>query len=205
MRFDILGNYCFEVFFEVIFGVFLSKASIKNFSGLAIVVDQDHIDTDQIAPARFLKVMDRDDLKEALFADWPKGNPGTLESIRNLQDEMGVRPSVLVCGRNFGCGSSREHAVWALQLAGIKAVVAPSFGDIFRSNAIKNQLVPVEVSESCWQELRSRIFLNVDIDLQSMTLSNGQIVYPFLIDPFAKYCLMQGIDELDYLLRQTSL
>ena len=150
---------------------------MKLLKGRAAVVDKANIDTDQIIPARFLRTTERRGLGKSLFADRPE----------LLQGQSG---SILVAGENFGCGSSREHAPWALLDAGFRAVIAPSIADIFRTNAIKNGLVPVQaaVAVEPGQE--------VTIDLEACTV-NGQ---PFPLDPFARHCLIHEIDELGYLL-----
>ena len=150
---------------------------MKRFEGRAAVVLRDNIDTDQIIPARFLRTTTRAGLGAALFADRPEF----------LNGQSG---SVLVAGENFGCGSSREHAPWALLDAGFRAVVAPSIADIFRQNAIKNGLVPVQAT------LAVKPGDEVTIDLEACTV-NG-VAFP--LDPFARHCLIHEIDELGYLL-----
>jgi 3-isopropylmalate/(R)-2-methylmalate dehydratase small subunit len=148
----------------------------------------DDIDTDQIIPARYLKVTDKAGLGQALFADW-RGPDFALDrpSAKGAQ--------ILVAGRNFGCGSSREHAPWALIGAGFKAVVARSFGDIFRQNALKNGLLPVALDE----EIADQVTLAIDLATASVTLPSG-VTTGFAIDPFSQKCLLSGQDELAYLL-----
>ncbi len=165
----------------------------------------DNIDTDQIIPARYLKVTDKAGLGEALFADWryaPGGVPRP-DFILNRPDVQGAR--VLLAGDNFGCGSSREHAPWALAGYGFRAIISTSFADIFRNNALKNGLLPVVVEA----EVLTRLFelaeeipaLTVTIDLaaQTLALPTGETVR-FPVDPFSKTCLLNGIDELGYIL-----
>jgi 3-isopropylmalate/(R)-2-methylmalate dehydratase small subunit len=157
-----------------------------KFTSRVVRLMRDDIDTDQIIPARFLKVTDKNGLGKALFADW-RG----LDFPLDRPEAQGAQ--VLVVGRNFGCGSSREHAPWALIGAGFRAVVARSFADIFRQNALKNGLLPialdVEVSDS----------LTVDLASATVTMDDGAS-HPFAIDPFAQKCLLSGQDELAYLL-----
>jgi len=156
----------------------------------------DDVDTDQIIPARFLKTTEKKGLGEKLFADW-RGS--------RFIPEAGAR--ILLAGDNFGCGSSREHAVWALTDAGFGAVVARSFADIFRNNALKNGLVPVAVDEHLHRFLReartadANLTLTVDVRTAQLILPDGEAV-SFPIDPFAQKCLVEGIDEMDYLRRQ---
>ncbi len=150
---------------------------MKLLRGKAVVLDKANIDTDQIIPARFLRTTSRKGLGAGLFADRPE----------LLQGQSG---SILVAGENFGCGSSREHAPWALLDAGFKAVIAPSIADIFRANAIKNGLVPVQCT------LHVEPGQPLTIDLESCTVE-GQ---PFPLDPFARHCLVNEVDELGYLL-----
>ena len=163
------------------------------------------IDTDQIIPARFLKRIVREGFGDLLFADWrylPDGSPNP-EFILNQDAVQGAE--ILLAGDNFGCGSSREHAPWALLGWGFRAVIAPSFADIFHSNARKVGLLPVEIETRAHNELLARIerdpLANVSINLvqQSLHLPDGRSI-AFPIDPFAKHCFLNGMDHLDYLL-----
>jgi 3-isopropylmalate/(R)-2-methylmalate dehydratase small subunit len=164
-----------------------------------VVLQADDVDTDQIIPARFLKTTDKGGLGTSLFADW-KERPGFP-----LEHPYAAGARVLVTGRNFGCGSSREHAPWALVGWGFRAIVALSFADIFRQNALKNGLLPVTIDESLHARLvearavdaSSRIQL--DVAGQTVGLAGGPRSL-FEIDPFAKECLVHGVDELGYLL-----
>jgi 3-isopropylmalate/(R)-2-methylmalate dehydratase small subunit len=167
------------------------------------VLAADDVDTDQIIPARFLVTTDREGLGRALFADWrfdAAGKPRP-EFVLNRPEAAGC--AILVAGRNFGCGSSREHAPWALLDFGFRAVVAASFADIFRTNALKNGLVPVAVDAATHAALVSMPAEEVEIDVEAATLArrDGTRV-PFPIEPFARHCLLNGIDELGYLLSQ---
>ena len=172
---------------------------IKVLRSRTAVLPMSNIDTDQIIPARFLKTTDKKGLGESLFADW-RDRPG-FPLVQ--PDAAGAR--VLVAGANFGCGSSREHAPWALTGFGFRVIVATSFADIFRGNALKNGLLPVVVDptfharlvEARKAEPTSRIA--VDLPAQTVGLVGGPRAL-FDIDPFAKECLVHGVDELGYLL-----
>ena len=170
-----------------------------------VALPLDDIDTDQIIPARFLKITDKADLAAHLFNDWrynPDGSPRT-DFIINQPEAQGAQ--ILFAGDNFGCGSSREHAPWALVGFGFRAVIATSFGDIFRNNSLKNGLLPIKVSNQVHQQMREileespRAEWSVDLNEQSLTIPSGLKVN-FDIDPFSKTCLLQGKDELGYLL-----
>src|SRR5712691_3196854 len=176
---------------------------ITRFTSSTVAWPADDVDTDQVIPARFLKGTARSGWGEHLFADRrydAEGRPRP-EFPLNRPEAKGAR--VLVAGRNFGCGSSREHAVWALQGYGFQAVIAPSFADIFRGNALKNGLLPVAVDESAYTRLLSApgSAVTVDLEAQKLTLADGTGA-SFVIDPFARYCLLNGIDELQFLLGQ---
>lgn len=166
-----------------------------------VVLPRPDIDTDQIIPARFLRATDKAGFGKNLFADWrylADGKPNP-EFILNRPEAAGCQ--VLVAGDNFGCGSSREHAPWALTDFGIRAVISTSFADIFRSNALKNGLVPVVVDAGTLQWLIAHPGARVTIDLTSSTLKlPGDRAVSFPIEPFARFCLMQGVDQLGYLL-----
>jgi 3-isopropylmalate/(R)-2-methylmalate dehydratase small subunit len=175
-----------------------------SWRGRAASIPDDDIDTDQIIPARFLKATGRDGLGRHLFADWRLNPDGSPNPEFPLSRPEANRARILVAGRNFGCGSSREHAAWALADFGFAAVVAPSFADIFRVNALKNQVLPIAVPEATWTDLLVHLerdptaTLEVDLTNQSMTWESTEV--RFEIDPFARHCLVQGLDELGYLL-----
>jgi len=168
-----------------------------------VVIPTDNIDTDQIIPARYLKAISKDGLGEGLFRDWRFNADGTPkpEFPMNQPETQGAQ--ILVTGDNFGCGSSREHAPWALTQAGLRAVVSTSFADIFKGNAVKNGLLPVIVPPDAHAELLNSPNAAVKIDLasQTITLPSGRSV-EFPIDGFAKHCLLEGVDELGYMLQQ---
>ena len=178
------------------YGVFTSKV---------VPLPAENVDTDQIVPARYLKVTDKTGLAEALFRDWRFNEDGSLREPRFVLDrpEMAGR-KILLVGDNFGAGSSREHAPWALLDYGIKAVVSTEIADIFRSNSLKNGLVPVIVDEPTHRALLAQPGAELEIDLErrSLTLPDGSGV-TFPIDAFARYCLLNGTDELGFLLSQS--
>ena len=162
------------------------------------------IDTDQIIPAQFLKVTDKNGLPEALFFHWRYNDDKSpkIDFVLNKPESKGTQ--ILLAGDNFGCGSSREHAPWALTAYGFRAVISTSFADIFRSNALKNGLIPVIVDEATHKMLFDYVDevpnAEFTIDLESQTLSfpNGSVTFP--IDPFNKTCLLNGVDELGYIM-----
>jgi 3-isopropylmalate/(R)-2-methylmalate dehydratase small subunit len=165
-----------------------------------VVIPASNIDTDQIIPARFLTTTVKDGLGLQLFADWRYRADGTPnpDFVLNRPEARGAE--VLVAGRNFGCGSSREHAPWALLDFGFRAVISTEIADIFRGNSLKNGLLPIAVDEATSQWLLEHPGALVDIDLASarLTLPTGTSV-TFPMEPFARHCLLNGIDELGYL------
>lgn len=173
---------------------------LKRIRSRTAVLPLANIDTDQIIPARYLRATTRDGFGKNLFADWRYDASGAPKPDFVLNTPAAQGCSILVAGRNFGCGSSREHAPWALVDFGIRAVVSTEFADIFRSNALKNGLVPVLVDESTSQWLLSHPGVEITVDLESsqLLLPDGKQV-PFPIEPFARYCLVNGVDELGFL------
>ena len=165
----------------------------------AVALPMDNVDTDQIIPARFLRVTDKEGLADALFADWRVA----AEFALNQPAAAGAK--ILVGGDNFGCGSSREHASWALIAWGFRAVVASSFADIFRNNALKNGLLPVALEPASLAKVHAAIaadasaLFEIDLRQQVLVLPSGMTMR-FPIEPFSKRCLLEGIDELGYLL-----
>ena len=160
-----------------------------------------NIDTDQIIPARYLTVTDRSGLGEACFRDWRFDRSGQpTDHPLNAVDT--ARTAILVAGDNFGCGSSREHAPWALLDFGVRAVVTSTAADIFKSNAAKNGLLVAEINAQAHQALLSRPGAQVTIGLEDCTLRADGIEAEFTLDPFARTCLMQGVDPLGYILQQ---
>ena len=180
----------------------MSPGGMK-FASRTVVFPVDNIDTDQIIPARFLKTTSKAGLGDQLFNDWrydASGAPNP-DFVLNKPENKGAQ--VLVAGDNFGCGSSREHAPWALTQFGFKAVISTSFADIFRSNALKNGLLPIVAPTDVHAVLlRSPgTVVQVDLATQTLTLADGRRV-EFPIDAFSKHCLLEGVDELGYILQQ---
>jgi 3-isopropylmalate/(R)-2-methylmalate dehydratase small subunit len=174
--------------------------SLTHVRSRTVVMNSTNVDTDQIIPARFLTTTTKEGLGRQLFADWrylTDGNPNP-EFILNQPSAAGCQ--ILVAGRNFGCGSSREHAPWALLDYGLRAVISTEIADIFRSNSLKNGFLPVVVDEKTSRWLLEHPGAEVDIDLTASTVSlpTGQTV-SFPIEAFARHCLLNGIDELGYL------
>jgi len=175
-----------------------------NFTSRIVPLPNENVDTDQIIPARYLKTTSKEGLGKALFADWrydSQGNPRP-DFILNRAEMAGAR--VLLAGDNFGCGSSREHAPWALADYGFKAIISTSFADIFKNNALKNGLLPIVVDKEVHARLlRHSGEVAIDLETQTLTLEDGASIH-FAIDPFSKKCLLEGIDELGYLLALTT-
>jgi 3-isopropylmalate/(R)-2-methylmalate dehydratase small subunit len=166
-----------------------------------VVLARTNIDTDQIIPARFLTTTTKAGLGEHLFADWRYDSAGHLRPDFVLNQPAAAGCRVLVAGRNFGCGSSREHAPWALVDHGFRAVVSTEIADIFRNNALKNGLLPVVVDEAASGWLLSHPGAEVGIDVASSTLTlptGARVRFP--LEPFAQHCLLEGVDELGFLL-----
>jgi 3-isopropylmalate/(R)-2-methylmalate dehydratase small subunit len=180
---------------------------IKTLHSRTVVLPVTDVDTDQIIPARFLTTTTRSGLGAYLFADWRYGGDGAPKAdfVLNRPEAKGCE--ILVGGNNFGCGSSREHAPWALIDHGFRAVVSTQIADIFRGNALKNGLLPVIVDPATHGWLLAHPGAEVTIDLESttLTLPTGQAVR-FPLEPFARYCLTNGVDELGFLLgRETEI
>ncbi len=179
---------------------------LKRVHSKTVVIASSNIDTDQIIPARFLTTTTKESLGKQLFADWRYLADGSLnpEFVLNRADAQGCQ--ILVAGRNFGCGSSREHAPWALLDYGIRAVISTEIADIFKSNALKNGLLPITVDDATAQWLLDHPGAEVDIDLSTarLTLPTG-VATTFPIEAFARHCLMNGTDELGYLRSQLDL
>lgn len=178
---------------------------IRTFSSPTIVLPIENIDTDQIIPARFLKVTSKAGLGKNLFSDWrydAQGQPKP-DFVLNKPEAAGVK--VLVAGDNFGCGSSREHAPWALMGWGVRAVISTSFADIFKGNSLKNGLLPIQVDAATHAKLVAAVqanpkaSLSIDLTRAELTLPDGEKV-KFPIDGFAQHCLLNGIDQLGYIL-----
>ena len=174
---------------------------IRTLRSRTAVLAVSDIDTDQIIPARFLTTTTREGLGKHLFADWRYGPDGVPRPGFALNRPEAAGCTILVAGDNFGCGSSREHAPWALTDFGLRAVISTQFADIFRSNALKNGLLPVLLEQDAHRWLLEHPGADVTIDLESttLTLPTGAAVH-FPLEPFARYCLTNGVDELGFLL-----
>ena len=188
--------------------------------GLVAPMDRANVDTDAIIPKQFLKSIQRTGFGPNLFDEWrylDHGEPGQDNSKRPLNPDFALNQSryqgasILLTRKNFGCGSSREHAPWALEQYGFRAIIAPSFADIFFNNCYKNGLLPIVLTEMQVDHLFNEVKafpgyrLIVDLDKQIVSTSNGSVVYPFEIDAFRKYCLLNGLDDIGLTLRQTDL
>ena len=173
---------------------------LKRVHSKTVVIASTNIDTDQIIPARFLTTTTKVGLGQQLFADWRYSADGSAndEFVLNRPEAQGCQ--ILVTGRNFGCGSSREHAPWALHDFGFRAVISTEIADIFKNNSLKNGLLPITVDEDTAAWLLDHPGADVDVDLEKtrLTLPNGVSVN-FPIEAFARHCLLNGIDELGYL------
>jgi 3-isopropylmalate/(R)-2-methylmalate dehydratase small subunit len=177
-----------------------------TFSSRVLPMPVDNIDTDQIIPARFLKTISKEGLDKQLFYDWrydAEGNPKP-DFLLNKPEAQGVE--ILLAGDNFGCGSSREHAPWALTQFGFRAVISTSFADIFKGNALKNSLLPIVVPREIHGELFRAVeadpqyTVTVDLAAQKLVLPDGRAV-EFPVDAFSKHCMLEGVDELGYILQ----
>src|SRR5688572_1773931 len=179
--------------------------AIQSITSRTAVLPRADVDTDQIIPARFLRTTVKDGLGQQLFADWRYLADGSADPSFVLNRPEAAGAKVLVAGDNFGCGSSREHAPWALTDFGIRVVVSTSFADIFRSNALKNGLVPVVVDADTlgWLIANPGAQVTVDLATSTLRLPDGRAV-KFPIEPFARHCLMQGVDQLGYLLSKNA-
>lgn len=179
-------------------------AEFTTLTSRMISIPTNDIDTDQIIPAQFLKVTDKNGLADALFYNWRYNDDKSPKEdfIINKPEAQGVQ--ILLAGDNFGCGSSREHAPWALTAFGIRAVISTSFADIFRNNSLKNGLIPIIVDDATHKMLfdlyeeAPRADLTVDLATQTVSFPGGSFTFP--IDSFSKTCLLNGVDELGYIL-----
>jgi 3-isopropylmalate/(R)-2-methylmalate dehydratase small subunit len=174
---------------------------IRTLRSRTVVLPASDVDTDQIIPARFLTTTTREGLGKHLFADWRYGPDGAPRAQFVLNQPQSRGCSILIAGHNFGCGSSREHAPWALTDFGIHAVVSTQIADIFRNNALKNGLLPVIVEPAAhrWLIEHPGAEVSIELDSSTLTLPTGEAIR-FPLEPFARYCLMNGVDELGFLL-----
>jgi len=175
--------------------------SFTRFQSTVALLPASDIDTDQIIPARFLTTTQRAGLGQHCFADWRFDAEGRERADFPLNQPGFRGAGVLLAGRNFGCGSSREHAPWALMDFGVRVVISTRIADIFRGNALKNGLLPIEVSEDDWQRLAGFVSqsIAVDLELERIELPDGASI-AFSVERFARQCLLKGVDQLGYLL-----
>ncbi len=179
-------------------------AHFSTLTSRVVPLPANDVDTDQIIPARFLKATDKSGMGDNLFADWRYNADGSPKAGFIL-NKPGIKGSqILLAGDNFGCGSSREHAPWALTGYGFRAVISTSFADIFRNNSLKNGLLPIIVDQETHKMLFDlveeipNVQLSIDLETQTLSFDGGSVTFP--IDPFNKTCLLNGVDELGYLL-----
>ncbi len=179
-------------------------AQFTQLASRVIPLPFNDIDTDQIIPAKFLKVTDKNGLADALFFNWRYNDDGTPQTDFVLSQPNSQGAQILLAGDNFGCGSSREHAPWALTAYGFRAVISTSFADIFRNNSLKNGLIPIVVDAATHKMLFDLVEeipqaeFTVDLASQTLTFPTGSVNFP--IDPFNKTCLLNGVDELGYIM-----
>lgn len=175
------------------------------FESKTLLFGVDNIDTDQIIPARFLKTISKDGLGDQLFYDWRYEADGSPKRDFVLNTPGARSRQILVAGDNFGCGSSREHAPWALTQYGFRAVISTSFADIFKGNSLKNGLLPIVVPRDvhAWLFANPDAVLKIDLATRTLTLPGGRAV-EFPVDAFSQHCLLQGVDELGYIQKQES-
>jgi len=180
--------------------------AFKEHVGLVVILDRINVDTDQIIPKQFLKRIERTGFGEFLFFDWRYLENGDPNTDFVLNDSRYTGASILIAGANFGCGSSREHAPWALQQYGFKAILAPSFADIFRNNCYKNGILPISLPVDVIASLSEAVQetegyrLMVDLEKQSVFCPDGT-AHKFEIGDFEKYCLLNGLDEIGWTLQ----
>lgn len=184
----------------------MPNTNFANFSSRTFVLPQENIDTDQIIPARFLTTTSKAGLGRLAFHDWRYDDAGCGREGEPLNAVDTARNAVLVAGRNFGCGSSREHAPWALTDFGFRAVISSEIADIFRSNAAKNGLLPIvaPVAAHAWLIDHPDAGITIDLGTQTVRPAGGP-AFDFDIEPFAKHCLLEGTDPLGFLLARTDL
>ena len=179
-------------------------ARFTKLSSRAVIIPANDIDTDQIIPARFLKITDKNGLGEQLFADWRYTEDGSPRPEFVLNTPGARDAKILIAGDNFGCGSSREHAPWALTAYGFRAVISTSFADIFSNNALKNGLLPIRLGREEHAAVLSLVrsdetsVLSIDLAAQSLGIPDGR-TFQFPVDGFAKACLLNNVDELGYI------
>jgi 3-isopropylmalate/(R)-2-methylmalate dehydratase small subunit len=178
-------------------------AKFTTLEGKFVAMPIDNVDTDQIIPARFLKTISKVGLGDQLFNDWRYNPDGSEKPEFILNQPESKTKQILLAGDNFGCGSSREHAPWALTQYGFRALISTSFADIFKGNSMKNGLLPIVVPKDihAWLFANPDSTVRIDLAAQTLTIADGRSV-SFDVDPFAKNCLIEGVDELGYILKQ---
>ncbi|QBQ39912.1 3-isopropylmalate dehydratase small subunit [Sphingobacterium psychroaquaticum] len=182
----------------------------EKLSSSVVPLPIENIDTDQIIPARFLKATTRDGFGDNLFRDWrfDSDNQPKADFVMNDNTYSG---KILVAGKNFGCGSSREHAAWAIQDYGFDVVISSFFADIFKGNALNNGVLPIQVPESFLEKIFAAVFadanttLSVDLEAQTVTIDATGDSFEFEINPYKKSCLINGYDDIDFILSQKTL
>lgn len=185
----------------------MKKRIINNITSTCVPVDMENVDTDQIIPARFLKVTTRKGFGENLFRDWRYNTDGTPKKDFVLNNKT-YTGDILVAGKNFGSGSSREHAAWAIADYGFLAVVSSFFADIFKNNSLNNGLLPVQVSDAFLKKLfatikkYSKTIVEIDLPKQTISIPSVKLSEKFDINPYKKKCLLNGYDDIDYVLSQ---
>lgn len=183
----------------------MQRKIIKTIQSTCVPLHMENVDTDQIIPARFLKTTSREGFGENLFRDWRFDMDGAAKSHFVLNDPL-YKGEILIAGYNFGCGSSREHAAWALADYGFKAVVSSFFADIFKNNALNNALLPVQVSKKILNQLfeavdtNPKTIIEITIEDQLISIPKLKISEYFDINPYKKICVMNGYDDVDYML-----
>lgn len=175
----------------------------KRLISTAVPLKTENVDTDQIIPARFLKATDKKGFGDNVFKDWRYHKDGSINTEFVLND-VRFRGSILVTGNNFGCGSSREHAAWALAGYGFKVIISSFFADIFKENAFNNGILPIQVSDEflaiLFAEIEQKPTIELDIDLENQEINIANITEQFEVDSYKKLCLLNGYDDIDYLL-----
>ena len=184
-------------------GQAFSREPIKKIEGIAAVIEIENIDTDQIIPAEYLKITNKEGLGEHLFSNWRYSGASESERVENpnfvLNKPETQAAKILIAGDNLGCGSSREHAPWALLDFGIQVVISSSIADIFKNNSVKNGLLPIVVDKQVHEYLLTQNASKIRIDIEQQTISTEEKVFEFQIEPFARFCFLNGMDQLDFL------
>lgn len=174
--------------------------AINEINGIAAVIENENIDTDQIIPAEHLKITDKKGLGQHLFSNWRYAKNGEVNPDFVLNQSATSQAKILVAGDNFGCGSSREHAPWALVDFGIQVVVSSSIADIFRNNSVKNGLLPIVIDKTAHEFLLKQNAQSMTINIEAQTISVKEKTFEFQLEPFTRFCFLNGMDQLEFLL-----